>query len=274
MVSPTRPYVVLDKPLGQTPLQAIEDWKRAHARYAHLPATYAGRLDPMAEGTLLVLLGDECKRKEAYLGLDKEYEVEVLLDLTTDTKDVLGMPAYAGVESRPDDRSMQKTLRAERGSKDVPYPSYSSKTVGGTPLFLHALGGTLGTVEIPTHTETIYRIQDLGASHISAKALEERVMAMLDRAPRTDDPSKALGRDFRQDEIRAAWKAVFSDMAGRSFVIMRLRVTCASGTYMRSLADRVGRALGTSGMALSIRRTRVGTYRAMLGIGFWTREFS
>ena len=274
MVSPTHPYVVLEKPLGQTPLQAIDGWKHANPRYAHLPATYAGRLDPMAEGTLLVLLGDECKRKEAYLGLDKEYEVEVLLDLTTDTRDVLGMPSYAGTQSRPGHRTVQGVLRAETGSKDIPYPSYSSKTVDGTPLFLHALEGTLDTVEIPTHTETIYRIQHLGIAEISAEDLERRIMAMLGHAPRTDDPSKAFGRDFRQDEIRAAWKAVFGTMPGRSFAIIRLRVTCASGTYMRSLADRIGLALDTRGMALSIRRTKIGRYKTMLGSGLWTRRFS
>ncbi len=271
-IQPTGP-IVLHKKIGQTPLQALQDWKRENPRYAHLPATYAGRLDPMAEGALLVLLGDECKRKEAYLGLDKEYEVEVLLDLATDTGDVLGMPSYAGTASHPDGRTVRKALKAETGAKDIPYPPYSSKTVGGRPLFLHALEGTLDAVDMPTHTETIYRIADLDILKIDAKDLEKRVMAMLDLAPRTDDESKALGRDFRQDEIRAAWKDTFDDMADRSFASMRLRVTCASGTYMRSLAERIGRALGTRGMALSIRRTRIGTYRQILGMGCWIREY-
>jgi len=52
--------------------------------------TYAGRLDPLAEGLLLVLTGEECKNKEKYLGLDKEYEVDVLFGFATDTYDILG----------------------------------------------------------------------------------------------------------------------------------------------------------------------------------------
>jgi tRNA pseudouridine55 synthase len=274
MTSPTRPYVVLDKPLGQTPLQAIEAWKEAHPQHAKLAATYAGRLDPMAEGKLLVLLGDECKRKDAYLGLDKEYEVEVLLDLATDTADVLGMPSYAGTESDPDEQTIRRILAGETGSKDIPYPSYSSKTVNGTPLFQHALAGMLGSIQVPTHMETIYRIQELAGVRISKAALGERVMMTLDHAPRSGEPSKELGRDFRQDEIRVAWKAAFDAMPDREFAVLRLRVTCASGTYMRSLAERIGKELDASGMALSIRRTRIGTFRQLLGIGFWTRRFA
>jgi len=58
---------------------------------AKTPLTYAGRLDPMAEGVLIILVGDECKKKQKYLGLDKEYEIEVLFGLETDTQDILGV---------------------------------------------------------------------------------------------------------------------------------------------------------------------------------------
>ncbi len=85
-------FVVLDKKIGQTPLEALTLWKQAHPKYANMPATYAGRLDPLASGKLLVLLGEECKRKDTYTGLDKEYEVSILLDLATDTGDLLGIP--------------------------------------------------------------------------------------------------------------------------------------------------------------------------------------
>ena len=50
-----------------------------------------GRLDPLAEGVLLILIGDECKNKEKYLGLDKEYEVAIIFGISTDTGDALGL---------------------------------------------------------------------------------------------------------------------------------------------------------------------------------------
>ena len=52
--------------------------------------TYAGRLDPMASGLLIVLAGEETKNKEKYLNLDKEYLFEVLFGFKTVTYDFLG----------------------------------------------------------------------------------------------------------------------------------------------------------------------------------------
>jgi tRNA U55 pseudouridine synthase TruB len=86
-------YALIEKNVGVTPLQAIETFRKEKPELKDLPLTYAGRLDPMAGGKLLVLIGDECKRREKYDGLDKEYEFEVLLGFASDSGDVLGLPA-------------------------------------------------------------------------------------------------------------------------------------------------------------------------------------
>ncbi len=41
---------------------------------------------------------------------------------------------------------------------------------------------------------------------------------------------------------------------------LSLQVKCGSGTYIRSLADDVGRALGVGGYCLELRRTKVGDF--------------
>ncbi|MES2668617.1 MAG: hypothetical protein V4644_02930 [Patescibacteria group bacterium] len=266
------PYVVIEKALGQTPLAALEAWRARNPAHAALPATYAGRLDPMAEGKLLVLLGEECKRQEAYRGLDKQYEIEVVLGLETDTGDALGMPSE-GSSALPSAAAIRKVVRSLEGTVTLPYPAYSSKTVAGKPLFQYALEGTLGTIEIPTHTETLYRIRHHGTTRIPKAELEEWIADILSRAPRAEEASKELGRDFRQDDIRAAWTALFRSMQRQDFMLLRLCVTAGSGAYMRTLAERIGALLGMPGMALSIRRTKIGTYRTLLGKGFWTKEY-
>ena len=52
----------LYKKEGETPLEAIERFRRKNPEYRNEKMTYAGRLDPMAEGVLLVLAGNECKK--------------------------------------------------------------------------------------------------------------------------------------------------------------------------------------------------------------------
>lgn len=255
-----RRHVVIGKEVGETPLEAVEKWRRAESIAASLPLSYAGRLDPMASGKLLVLIGDECKRQKEYIGLDKEYEIEVLLDIATDTGDVLGLPQYTGAGTHLDKHSVLRALRAVTGTYTIPYPAFSSKTVNGKPLFLYALEGRLGTIEVPAHKETIYRIKFLDTVSLSKEVLKTRVMQMLALAPRSDEPSKVFGADFRQDEIRERWEDLLSSMPDREFTLLRLRVTCASGTYMRTLANRIACELGTTGLALSIHRTRIGRY--------------
>lgn len=263
--------VVLDKKIGKTPLNAIQAWKSNHPEYADVSASYAGRLDPMASGKLLVLLGDECKRQRTYTKLDKEYEIEVLFDIGSDTGDVLGLPVYAGQEIRIDAEMLAMVLRPELGAHMRAYPIFSSKTVGGKPLFLHALLGSLSSVEIPEHIEHIYSIRNLGSQVLSREELKEKITKLLDLVPRTMELSKRLGEDFRVDAIRAEWQSLFRNTEERNFTVLRLRVTSASGTYMRSLAGRIGEALGTRALALSIKRTRIGTYAPLWRL--WLRSY-
>lgn len=262
-------YVVLEKPVGQTPLEAITTWKETHPEYQHVPASYAGRLDPMASGKLLVLLGEECKKQKMYTGLDKAYEVEILLDVGSDTGDVLGITSYASRETRVDEHTLTKILRREEGTHERAYPIYSSKTVAGKPLFLYALSGTLDTISIPTHPETIYRVNLLHTKEISAKELRHHIDTALTKVPLSTEPSKALGADFRIREVEKTWEKVFAESGERTFHIIHAQIICGSGTYMRSLAGRIGESLGTKGLALSINRTHIGIYR----FGIWWRTF-
>lgn len=264
---------VIEKKIGETPLAALESWKSEHPEYARTVACYAGRLDPMASGKLLVLFGDECKKQKLYTGLDKEYEVEVLLGIGSDTGDVLGMPVFSN-DVRAGERSIADALSKELGAHSRAYPAFSSKTVHGKPLFLHTLEGTLSSINIPMHVEHAYRIQHKDTYTISCADLGERISNVLSHVPRTSEPSKRLGEDFRVDAIRVRWDSLLKTAQGRSFTVLRLKVTCASGTYMRSLAGRIGESLGTNALALSIHRSKIGKYVPVWGrLGFWRSKY-
>ena len=283
-------FVVLEKKVGETPLAALEAWKRAHPEYTNMSASYAGRLDPMASGKLLILLGEECKKQAHYTGLDKEYEVEILLDIGSDTGDALGLVTPFEKETAiPARRRLAGILRGEEGKHVRAYPQFSSKTVNGKPLFLHTLEGNIHTIDIPTHEERIYHIQYRGSTLTSERALRARIDTFLEKVPTSNEPSKVLGADFRINAVRSSWQKIlpFASASGgqqekhshilenlrmlheRNFVILKLKVVCGTGAYMRSLAGRLGEALGTKGLALSIHRTKIGTYWN----GLWLRQF-
>jgi len=242
--------VVLDKKTGETPLECLERYRAAHPELAEVPMTYAGRLDPLAEGALLILVGEECKRKAAYLGLDKEYELSVLFGVATDTHDMLGLVTGAG-ESVVDQTTVTSAAQSFVGTHTQPYPAFSSRTVAGKPLFQHAKDGNEDMGDRPTKEIEIYHIDFLDISHLTSEEL-------LAAARNVSDIVKG---DFRQPQIRASWERFFStQQAAQTFTIARFHIRASSGTYMRWFADELGKRLNTAALAFRIRRTRIGTF--------------
>lgn len=263
-------YVVLQKEVGQTPLMALQKWQKEHPEYAGVPASYAGRLDPMASGALLILLGDECKRQATYTNLDKEYEVDVLIGVGSDTGDVLGLTKSGESRPLPSLEQVHRALGNEVGASMRSYPLFSSKTVRGKPLFMYALQGTAGTIQIPEHLERIYSIRLVSTYTLTREELQRKIANLLALVPRTSEPSKRLGANFRIDKVREGWKAFFRQNTEHEYIVLKLKVVCASGTYMRSLAGRTGESLGSQALALSIARTKLGKYiHLWRTLGLW-----
>lgn len=50
------------------------------------------------------------------------------------------------------------------------------------------------------------------------------------------------------------------ELLGYDWPLLRLRITCGKGTYIRSLGRQIGEALGTGGFLADLRRTAVGAY--------------
>lgn len=252
---------IINKKLGETPLEALQ-------RTTKDRATYVGRLDPMATGKLLILSGEDVHKKEQFQKLDKEYVIEVLLDISTDTGDILGIPTHANRHTRVSNNILKDVLKKEIGTQTLPYPNFSSKPVDGKPLFLHALEGTLETIEVPAHEETFYRIELLGTKMIDPNTLYKRVQNILKHAPTSDDPRKTIGKDFRQEEIKKSWMNTLWDNR-HQYQVITIKVTCGSGAYMRSLAERIGKHFGTNACALSIHRSNIGKFKTLLSIPFF-----
>jgi len=263
-------FATVEKRVGETPLQALEAYRASRAELGDTPMAYAGRLDPMASGTLLLLIGEECKRADAYLNLDKEYEFEVLLGYESDSGDVLGMPRECAIGPDVNDKAAQQAGRRLIGTHELPYPAYSSKAVGGKALFQHAHDETLRDIEIPTRRMRVYRVDYLGSRTLSSTTLVKEIIADIEQLHVTPQP-KVKGTDFRKGEILAAWKN--RRLPGRTCVLLRYRAIVCSGTYIRSLAPLVARHLGTCGLARSIHRTALGRYYSPLGIGYWRPHF-
>ena len=268
-------YLILNKEIGETPLEVLENFKAANHRFAAVPMSYAGRLDPLASGKLFILVGDECKRQKKYIGLDKEYEFEVLLGMNTDTGDVLGMADLGTQRSKsiPQEQDIKQVLQTLSGKRTIAYPPFSSKTVNGQPLFKYALEGTLDTIKIPTKDVEIFSIRHIHTRNISSKDLFFQLSQKIESIKPVTEHSKALGNDFRRPEIRVRYSDLQEKYDQSDFYILKFTCVCSSGTYMRTLAEDIARELGHTGLAYSIHRTKIGKFKTIGPISFWSKLY-
>lgn len=241
--------IIAWKQVGETPLECISRIRNEGILSKETKATYAGRLDPMAEGVLVILTDETVHEKEVYLGLDKVYKVEVLFGIATDTGDVLGKIKETVNSNLFGEEKIKKILVECQGVYTEQYPAYSSKTIDGKPSFSFARAGSVA--KRPTHR---VRIDSIVLENLRMMSTEKIVENILMRI------AKVKG-DFRQREICSLWKAFSVDYANEKFCVATIIVTCGSGAYMRVLAEKIGKLLDIPALAFGIVRTQVGNFR-------------
>lgn len=241
--------IPLYKPVGRTPLQMLDLLRKNYPELKKTPLAYAGRLDPMAEGLLLVLSGDECKNSDTHQMLPKEYEVTIIFGFETDTYDPLGIVVKTcnSTISKIDD--LKKIINKFTGKYNQEYPPYSSARVNGKPLFYWARAGKLNEISIPSKKIEITEISVIKSKSLSASKLLEVISHKIN----------LVDGDFRQEEILKKWTETLST-SDKEFPTVTLRVKSSHGAYMRSLAHDIGDAIGSCAIALAIKRTSVGNY--------------
>lgn len=236
------------KHAGETLAVLIERFRTERGLSAESKITYAGRLDPMAEGVVLMLVGDARFEKDTLLDCEKTYELTILLGVSTDTADMLGLATIVGESVGISEESINKAVHALLLVTELRYPRYSSRTVEGIPLFTHARRGTI--VDIPIKKVTVSDVNMLSIKYKTlAECIDETVPLI-----------ETVEGDFRQADIIRNWRDIQITEGTRVVPIVTLSATVTSGTYMRALAEVVGKSLGVPALAYRIKRTTVGHY--------------
>ncbi|MGN6694386.1 MAG: tRNA pseudouridine(55) synthase TruB [Aquihabitans sp.] len=220
--------VVVDKPAQWTSHDVVA---KSRGLLGTRKVGHAGTLDPDATGVLLLGVGKATKLLRFLSPLGKRYIGEVRLGVDTSTLDSSG---------------------------DVT-ATYDMSTVGLDDV-RRAAASFVGAIEqIPPMVSAV---------KVDGKRLHElaREGKEIDRAPRpvtiralevaeVGPQVAGLGRIGGAETDQFATAA--SAGSGRSF---QVDVTCSSGTYIRTLAEDIGRALGGGAHLVRLRRMSVGPY--------------
>lgn len=237
------------KKAGETLAELLVRFRQDNLLSPVIPITYAGRLDPMADGLVLLFVGPSCKQKDEFLGLDKTYTFEILFGVATDSYDMLGLITDTK-KVLPTEEEVQKSISEIKNKKVFSYPPFSSKPVDGVPLFTHAKEGILPEV-LP---EIKGEIKNIILKSIKIKSLEEVVQ-------RSIETIKLVKGDFRQEECIKGWQQFLEISQNANCAIATCEATVSSGVYVRTLAVEIGKILAIPALAYSITRTEIGEYK-------------
>jgi tRNA pseudouridine55 synthase len=241
--------IEIHKNVGETMGMLLVRFKAEHHIPDSVPVTYAGRLDPAAEGICVFLTGTDVYRKDEYLEKNKTYLVSVVVGIRTDTDDLLGVVQRVFDGERFPGKNPQdfcpETIDAFRHlPKTVmqqPHP-FSSYRILGKPLWAHTKAGAAKAA--PAKKRTIFDVQFSESDTISANDLREGVAFLC----------KSVEGDFRQQEILDSWR--HSNLASE-YPVITFELSVSAGTYIRSLVHTVSNTIGVPLVVARLIRTHL-----------------
>ncbi|MFA6256431.1 MAG: hypothetical protein WC606_04570 [Candidatus Absconditabacterales bacterium] len=213
-------FLLVDKPARITSFDVIRIFRR------HFPKQkigHSGTLDPMATGLMILALGDDTKRLTELIGLNKSYIATIDFSKLTDTRDMEYRNSIANYELRITDGKV-KGVEMENGSVEAP---------------------TL--MEIRKKLDKLIPEYELPLPAFSAKKREGK---------RSYDEARA-GNIRKENKVM---KVQNYEILKYEFPILQLKLDVGSGTYIRSIAYRLGRELGMGGTLIQLRRTSIGDW--------------
>lgn len=222
----------VDKPVGWTSFDVVAKIRGAiRATYTargekptkrQLKVGHTGTLDPFATGLLVILLGDACSRSNEFLKLDKVYEATIELGKTSTTGDPEG------------DITQSLDLRSES-------------------LDLREVRRTTGSTIPSEHTTRTVLAQFTGEISQTPPAFS----AIKIDGKRAYD----LARQGKVVSIPPRIVTIYSlELLEYEYPLLTVRAHVSSGTYIRTLAEDIGKSLGTGAYCSTLRRMQVGEF--------------
>ena len=205
---------------------------------------------------MILLIDEECKKQDEYICKTKIYKSQLLLGITSDSYDILGIPEISK-ETLLDDTisldTIKDTIYSFQGTYNQKYQNYSSICVKSVitgerkPLWKWSKENRLNEITIPSKDITIYNIEIPKIIELDSKQLLELILSKL---------SLVTEGDFRQESIKRKWIELLGDNPNKWYII-DMETDVSSGTYIRTLSNDIAEKLNCKGIALDINRIQI-----------------
>jgi tRNA pseudouridine(55) synthase len=211
--------------------------------------SYIGRLDPLASGIIIYLEGNELKNRDKYLNMDKTYKFNLIIGISTDTGDCLGMIRKIQSVNTINMTKLSEIFSLFMGEYEQRYPIYSAYQIHKNgikkPLWYFAKNGIeLDESEIPKHFIEIYNLEQDAKPMFSIRNMNY----FIDQVGLIPD-----GLELRKEEIISQYNE-YKETDKIRLIGIPMLAKVSSGTYIRQLCADIGDKLGIPCMADKIER--------------------
>jgi tRNA pseudouridine55 synthase len=185
---------------------------------------HTGTLDPFATGVLVVLVGRATRLAQFLSGADKEYNAVVRFGYETSTGDITG-------EVRPNTRT---DLSSEVFAGD-----WTNETIERALATLHG------------------EIEQVPPMYSAKKLKGKKLYELARRGEEVERPAVRV-TIHEIEALKIDDACVKHNDDGTCEVA--IRVVCSAGTYVRTLAESIGKTLGVGAHLSALHRTRAGEF--------------
>lgn len=215
----------IDKPEGWTSHDVVARVRRIlnEKRVGH-----TGTLDPFATGVLVLMVGRATRLAQFLSGDAKEYVATVRFGYATDTGDLTGerLEAVSGDESEA--------------------------------IVEHVCSWSVH--EIETALETLRgEIEQVPPMYSARKIAGKKLYELARRGETVEREARRV--TIRKFEVVPQTNGELLRLSEDGTCDMDVRVVCSAGTYVRVLAESLGRRLGVGAHLAGLRRTRAGEFK-------------
>ncbi len=238
------PPISITKDAGITMNQLIDKYKKENNVNK---VCYCGRLDPMARGKVLLLVGDECKDMPLHNKSNKTYQFEILFGISTDTDDTLGLITDIKYIDNTDriinfyimkiQNYIDNLLKLK--SFEQSFHNYSSKRINGIPMWKYMKKNIKESHSVShsvsynvSHSVSLYDFKIDDVKIYNYNDLEENIINIIKKL---DENPKV---DFREKEIIEKYKEQ-SIYRNKKIYSVPITITVSSGFYVRQLVSDI-----------------------------------
>jgi tRNA pseudouridine(55) synthase len=246
------------KPYGISSSQFVLDIKKI-GDYKSI--CFTGRLDPLAQGVMILLTDDDVKSVSNYLSSDKVYSFKLILGISTishdpmsEIKDIKDMSYFLSLYKVDIEKYLEEFKKTYLKQE---FPLVSSKTVlhNGIrkPLWwFYKNGVKREEIVLPIKDIKIYEYDVNGISYINSV---DMFNSFIERIELIQDEK------IKSDLITEKWIEMYNDLIIKyptnKFIQIDLKMKVSSGFYIRKFCEDFGEYIGVPALAFDITRDEV-----------------